>query len=120
VQDWDVALPVPGRITELAIEVVTPDDHRVKFTVESGAVVTVLGRDVHDPPAPFSDTFDLWAFLVMQSAPADLIARELSRIDPHWEDVVKERRPCHDLDAAKAIDEEHRRRLRSEFKRGQT
>jgi hypothetical protein len=51
VQDWGVALLVPGRIIEVAIEAVAPDDHRITFTVESGAVITVLGRDVYDPPA---------------------------------------------------------------------
>jgi hypothetical protein len=111
-----VALPASGRITDLAIEEVAPDDHRITFTVESGAVVTVLGRDVYDPPAPLSDAFDLWAFLIVQNTPVNLIARELSRIDPHWEDVVTERRPRHDLDAAKAADDEHRRRLRAEFR----
>ena len=111
-----MALPVPGRITDLAIEAVAPDDHRITFTVESGAVVSVLGRDVYDPPVPLSDAFDLWAFLIVQNTPVDLIERELSSIDPLWEDVVAERRPRHDLDAAKGADDEHRQRLRSEFR----
>ena len=111
-----MALAALGRITDLAIEPVAPDDHRITFTVESGAEVRVLGRHVYDPPTPFSDTFELWAFLILQKTPSDLIARELSRIDPRWEDVVTERRPRHDLDAAKAADMEHRRRLRAEFR----
>jgi hypothetical protein len=113
-----VALPVPGRITDLTIEATAPDDHRITFTVESGAVVSVLGRDVYDPPVPFSDAFELWAFLIVQNTPMELIERELTSVDPHWEDVVTQRRPRNDLDAAKAAGDEHRRRLRSEFKEG--
>lgn len=115
-QDWDVALPAPGRIIDLAIETVPPDDHRLTFTVESGERVTVMGRDVYDPPAPLFDAFELWAFLIMQNTPADLIERELSKLDPHWEDVVAERQPRQDLDAAKAADNDRRRQLRADFK----
>lgn len=111
-----MALPAPGRITDLAIEPVAPDDHRITFTVESGAEVRVLGRDVYDPPTPPSDAFELWAFLILQNTPADLISRELSRIDPRWEDLVTERRPRHDLAEARAADIEHRRRMRAEFR----
>lgn len=111
-----MALPVPGRIIDLRIEEVPPDDHRLVFTVESGEVVSVLGREVYDPPAPLGDAFELWAFLIMQSTPHDLIDRELSRLDPNWEDLVAERRPRQDLDAAKAIDDERRRQLRRDFK----
>lgn len=118
VQDWGVALPVPGRIIDLRIDEVPPNDHRLMFTVESGEVVTVLGREVYDPPSPLSGTFELWTFLIMQSTPAFLIDRELSRLDPHWEDHVAERRPREYLDAAKAVDNERRRQLREEFKQG--
>ena len=111
-----MALPLLGRITELAIEPLTPDDHRVTFTLESGATVTVLGRDIYDPPMPLSDAFELWVFLIVQNTPVELIARELSLIDPHWEDVVAKRRPPQDLDRAGATDDERRRRLRDEFR----
>lgn len=111
-----MALPAPGRIIDLAIETVPPDDHRLTFTVESGERVTVMGRDVYDPPAPLFDAFELWAFLIMQNTPADLIERELSKLDPHWEDVVAERQPRQDLDAAKAADNDRRRQLRADFK----
>lgn len=110
-------MAVPGRIVDLHIEALVPDDFRVSFTVESGEEFNICGRELYAPLEPLRDAFDIWALLVMQNTPIDLLEGALKRIDPDWEMVVAARRPHDDTDRLKVEDLEGRRRLREEFQR---
>jgi len=114
--DENRPMAVPGRIVDLHIDRLRPDDYRVTFTLESGEQLQVVGRELYDPSVPFGDSFDLWAFLVVQGTPVGLLSRELSAVDPDWESIVALRKARGDLDRQASADQQRRLRLRAEFK----
>jgi hypothetical protein len=109
-------LRTPGRIVDLTVERLEPDDYSVTFTLDSGETEQLCGRDFYDPPLPFEDAADVWGFLLMQSTPADLLQRELDSVSPHWEELVAASNRS-DLDALREQDHLRRADLRAAFLR---
>jgi len=111
-------MAVPGQVVDLRVVPMDPDDFLVSFQLDTGTDLTVCGRDVYDPPLPFSDASEVFYFLTMQNTPPALIYRELNALDPGWEEKVEARRKAQPDAVRRAAEERDRRaRIRAGFRR---
>jgi hypothetical protein len=108
---------VPGKISDLHVEQGVPDDYVVTFVLDSGETLVARGRDVYDPPKPFSDGAEVFGFLLFQNTPAELVYRELDRVDPGWEARFAARREAYPSKQRERLKEQDRRAaMRAEFR----
>jgi hypothetical protein len=113
-----VAMAMPGRIVDLRVTRMDPDDFLVSFVLGSGETIALCGRDVCDPPLPSMDAAEVFGFLWAQNTPPELAYRELNAVDPQWEAGVEARRNSQSsAQARRQEDLDQRARLRDEFRR---
>ena len=102
-----------------------PKDLVVRVTLDDDTSMEVAGENVYADGVLFSDVVDVYAFLMLQNPPRELLVEALASFDPNWEEKVAERKGQNDRDSAIARGEptpeeaEQKRRadLKAEFRR---